>query len=98
MEQLIRTHIETYVPENSYTKLEIQCRTTFCELKMEGRDAESLDLVDKIAQEIAYQAWSDMVPWSHGGGSDSRSWHTHHEWRRISDEAERRFLLGPHQR
>ena len=38
MEQLIRQHLESHVPADKYKILQLECRTTFCELRMEGSD------------------------------------------------------------
>lgn len=93
MEQLIRQHLESHVPADKYTKLQLECRTTFCELSMEGTDKEGLALVEKVANDIPNQPWSDIAQKGGGGGSAGDQWHLEREWYRPTTESERRMWL-----
>jgi hypothetical protein len=92
MEMLIRQHVESQIASDEYTKLEIQCRTTFCELSIEGKEQEAQDRVSRVLQEVERQSWSDIVQWGSGGGSDQNGWHLHQEWHRPTGD-EREFLF-----
>lgn len=93
MEQLIRQHLESHVPADKYTILQLECRTTFCELRMEGTDKEGQALAEKAASDIPNQAWSDIARKGGGGGSTGDKWHAEYEWYRPTTESERRMWL-----
>lgn len=94
MESLIRQHMEANVPRDQYTKLQIDCRTTFCELRMEGTVPAGQDLADRIAKEIVKQPWSDIASKGAGGGSSGDEWHISYEWFRPRTDEERRLWLN----
>jgi hypothetical protein len=93
MEQLMRQHIEMHVPADQYTKVKIECRTTFCELRMEGKKADSRELADTILQQIQFQDWSDIVQQEAGTGSSEEGWHLDYNWLRLRTETDRRRWL-----
>lgn len=82
MEQLIRQHLESHVPADKYKILQLECRTTFCELRMEGTDKEGQALAEKVANDIPNQPWSDIARKGGGGGSNGDNWHAEYEWYR----------------
>jgi hypothetical protein len=90
-EELVRYHIESQMSPDQYKKLQIDCRTTFCEVTMEGVGEESRVLANKVAQEIAKQPWSEMVYRGSGGSSIGDDWTFKHEWFRPTTESERRL-------
>lgn len=90
MEQLMRQHIEMHMPADKYTKLRVECRTTFCELRMEGASADGQNLADQIVQQIQHQDWSDVVQKGSGGGSDGAAWYVDYDWFRPGTDEERR--------
>jgi hypothetical protein len=100
MEQLMRQHIEMHLPADKYTKLQLECRTTFCILRMEGKGADARELADKVVQQIQHQDWSDIAQKGSGGGSEGEAWHIHYDWFRPRTESERRgwFWNRPLQR
>lgn len=91
MEQLMRQHIEMHLPADKYTELQVECRTTFCELRMEGASVDGQDLADQVAREIQHQDWSDVVQGMSGGGSDAGKWYVDYEWFRPRTDEERRI-------
>lgn len=93
MEQLIRQHLESHVPADQYKILQLECRTTFCELRMEGTAKEGLALVEKVANDIPNQPWSDIAQKGGGSGSAGDQWHLEREWYRPTTESERRMWL-----
>lgn len=93
-EMLIRQHIESQLPADRYSKLHIECRTTFCELRMTGTGTESRNIADRLAREIARQPWSDIAQKGGGGGSNGEDWHIEYEWYRPRTESERKMWLG----
>lgn len=94
MEQLIRQHLESHVPADNYTKLQLECRTTFCELRMEGGTGkEGMALVEQVANDIPNQPWSDIAQKGGGSGSAGDQWHLEREWYRPMTESERRMWL-----
>jgi hypothetical protein len=90
MEQLMRQHIEMHLPADKYTTLRVECRTTFCELRMEGASADGRELAEQVVQQIQHQPWSDIAQKGNGGGSSGESWHLHYDWIRPRTESERR--------
>jgi hypothetical protein len=90
MEQLMKQHIEMHLPADQYTKLQIECRTTFCELRMEGKSTDGRELAEKIVQQIQFQDWSDIAQKGNGGGSEGESWYIHYDWFRPRTERDRR--------
>ncbi len=92
MEMLIHQHVDSQIPADQYTNLQIQCRTTFCELSVRGSGQEAQDRVAKVLQEVEWQPWSDVVAWGRASGSDARGWNLHYEWYRPNDD-EREFLF-----
>ena len=92
MEMLIHQHVESQIPADQYTNLQIQCRTTFCELSVRGSGQEARDRVAKVLQEVERQPWSDVVSWGHSSGLDARGWDLRFEWHRPNDD-EREFLF-----
>jgi hypothetical protein len=90
MEQLIRQHVEMHLPADKYTKLQIECRTTSCALRMQGTGADCKDVAEKIVQQIQQQEWSDIALRGSGGGSDSETWYIEYDWFRPRTESERR--------
>jgi hypothetical protein len=90
MEMLIRQHMESQLSADQYSKLDIQCRTTFCEMKMTGSGTEGLNSADRVAKEIARQPWSDIARKGGGSGSDGNGWHLEYEWYRPRTESERK--------
>jgi hypothetical protein len=93
MEQLIRQHLESHIPADKYKILQLECRTTFCELRMEGTDKEGLALVEKVANDIPNQPWSDIAQKGGGSGSAGDQWHLERDWYRPTTESERRMWL-----
>jgi hypothetical protein len=93
MEQLIRQHLESHVPADKYKILQLECRTTFCELRMEGTDKEGQAIAEKVANDIPNQPWSDIARKGGGGGSTGDKWHAEYEWYRPTTESERRMWL-----
>jgi hypothetical protein len=90
MEQLIRQHIEMHLPADKYTKLLVECRTTFCELRMEGSSTDGGELAEKVVQQIQHQEWSDIAQKGSGGGSNGETWYVEYDWFRPRSESERR--------
>jgi hypothetical protein len=90
MEQLIRQHVEMHLPADKYTKLQIECRTTFCALRMQGTSADGKDAAEKVVQQIQQQEWSDVAQRGSGGGSDGETWYIEYDWFRPRTESERR--------
>lgn len=93
-EMLIRQHIESHLPADRYTTLQIECRTTFCQLKMTGTGPEGRDIADQLAREIARQPWSDIAQKGAGGGSNGDAWHIDYEWYRPRTDSERKLWFG----
>jgi hypothetical protein len=94
MEQLIQQHVQSLVPADQYSKLTIECRTTFCELKMESTTDAGIELADKAARTIPNQAWSDIAPKGSSRGADGKgTFHMRYEWYRPRTEAERRMFF-----
>jgi len=92
MEALMRQHIESNMSIRQYSKLQVECRTTFCLLRMEGVDEEARELANKLAQDIANQSWSEsIVHRGSGGDSTGEIWRIRHEWFRPMTETERRL-------
>jgi hypothetical protein len=91
MEQLMRQHVQSNVPADQYTKLQIECRSTFCELNMEGTGEEGRAFADKAASDITNEPWSDVTLKGQGGGSDGVTWKIQYEFYRPQTEAERRL-------
>lgn len=89
----MRQHVEANVPADEYTKLQIECRTTFCELKMAGTRAEGRTLADQVASDVALQPWSDVALNGSGGSSDGANWTIEYEFYRPRTESERRLRL-----
>lgn len=92
-EMLIRQHIESQLPADRYSKLHIECRTTFCELRMTGTGTEAREIADRLVKEIVRQPWSDIVHKGGGGGSNGEDWHIESEWYRPRTESERKLWL-----
>lgn len=90
-EQLVLYHVESQMSSDRYKTLHIDCRTTYCEMRMEGVGEESRELANKLAQEIARQPWSEMVYKGGGGSSIGDEWSIRHDWFRPRTEAERRL-------
>lgn len=97
MEQLLRQHMESGLAANQYTKLRIDCRTTFCEMRIEGVGDKNQKLAAQLAQEVAKQSWSDMIDRGHTTTANGNTWSTSHEWFRPTTEAERRLWTTPRQ-
>jgi hypothetical protein len=90
MEQLIRQHIEMHLPADTYTKLSVECHTSFCELRLESTGMDGKELADKVVQQIQHQQWSDIVQRRSGGGVDGETWYVEYDWFRPRTETERR--------
>jgi hypothetical protein len=91
MEQLMRQHVEMYLPADKYTKLQLECRTTFCTLRMEGKSADAREMAEKVVQQIQHQDWSDIAQKGNGSGWEGESWYIQYNWFRPRTEAERRM-------
>lgn len=87
----MRQHIEMHLPADKYTTLQIECRTTFCELRMEGARTEGKDLAEKVVQQIQFQDWSDIAQKGSGGGLEGETWYIEYSWFRPRTESERRI-------
>ena len=74
MEQLLRQHMTTELAKHPVERLDIACKTTFCELKASGRTAESQDAFQRLAQEIAAEPWADMEAAGGGSSGDGIRW------------------------
>ena len=98
MEQLIRQHTEMHLPADKYTKLQVECRTTFCEMRLEGPNLDDQTVAAEVLHQIPQQVWSDVVQKGYGSGSDGRAWYIEYEWFRPRTEAERRLHFGDRQR
>jgi hypothetical protein len=92
-EQLIRQHVEANLPADQYSVLKVECRTTYCELRLEGTSQEGRDLAEKVGLSIPSQPWSDIAQGGQSGGSDGTKWHMEFEWFRPTSESERRQWL-----
>ncbi|MGH7179421.1 MAG: hypothetical protein ACREJC_18740 [Tepidisphaeraceae bacterium] len=88
----MRQHIEMHLPVDKYTKLRVECRTTFCELRMEGTSTDGKELTDKVVQQIQQQEWSDIAEKKRSGsGSNGETWFIRYDWFRSRTESERRM-------
>jgi hypothetical protein len=67
-EQLIRQYLVAQVVKHPVERLEITCKTSYCQIKASGRGTESFLALQKAAQEVASEPWSDLRS-SGGGGS-----------------------------
>lgn len=91
MEMLIRQHVESNLTRKQYSQLDIQCRTTFCELKIKGPNPADLEPVHQLVQDIANQPWAGSLVNRGGGTSGGETWDVTQEWFRPRTEAEMRM-------
>jgi hypothetical protein len=98
MEQLMRQHIEMQLSADKYRKLRLECRTTFCELRMEGTSADGQELAHDVLRQIQHQDWSDVVQKGSGGGSDSETWYVEYDWFRPRTDSERQLWMSTRER
>jgi hypothetical protein len=69
MEQLLRQYLVEHTAKHPPDKLEITCRTTFCELKATGRtEAFALEF-QKASQEVGSEPWGNLRNGEGGGGT-----------------------------
>jgi hypothetical protein len=68
-EQLLRQYIVAHTAKHPADKLEITCRTSFCEIKATGRTEEFIADFQKAAQEVASEPWSTVRDGEAGGGT-----------------------------
>jgi hypothetical protein len=69
MEQLLRQYIVEHTAQHPADKLEITCRTSFCEITATGRTEEFALAFQKAAQEVAMEPWSGLRNGESGGGT-----------------------------
>jgi hypothetical protein len=74
MEQLLRQHIIGQLVKHPLDRLEINCKTTFCQLKATGRTKESQAAFQKVSQEVAAEPWADLRVGEGGSGSYGDIW------------------------
>jgi hypothetical protein len=94
-EQLIQQHVEMNMSPAQYNKLRIECRTTFCEMRIEGVGGENKALASEIAQGIAQQPWHDMLPRSGSVYDTAAGWQVIQEWVRPKTGAENKRSPKP---
>jgi hypothetical protein len=99
MEMLIRQHVESILTHKQYSQLDIECHTTFCELKLAGTGSANMQLAQKIAQEIAQEPWGNSIVnrGSSANGRGGDAWEVTQEWFRPRTEAELRMWRGAKQ-
>jgi len=68
-EQLLRQYILAHTAKHPADKLEIICRTSFCEIKATGRTLEFVEDFRKASQEVAAEPWSTLRNGEGGGGT-----------------------------
>jgi hypothetical protein len=59
-EQLIRQYLVAHTAKHPVEKLDVSCKTTFCQIKASGRGTESFLALQRAAQQVASEPWSDM--------------------------------------
>jgi len=94
MEMLIRQHVESSLARKQYSQMTLQCRTTFCELKIEGAGGEeNLKLAQAFVQEIANEPWAESLvnKGISGTGRGGDTWEVRQEWFRPRTETELRL-------
>jgi hypothetical protein len=74
MEQLLRQHLTAKLAKHPVERLDIACKTTFCEIKASGPIGESHEAFQRVSQEIASEPWADMENGGGGSGSDGIRW------------------------
>lgn len=74
MEQLLRQHIIGQLVKHPPDRLEINCKTTFCQIKATGRTKESQAAFQKVSQEVAAEPWADLRVGEGGSGSYGDIW------------------------
>ena len=95
MEQLLQQHIESHMTTAQYNKLRVECRTTFCEMRIEGVGVENKALASELAQGIAQQPWHDMIPRSGSIYETTAGWQVLQEWVRHQPAAENKRSPKP---
>lgn len=68
-EQLLRQYLMEHTAKHPADRLEITCKTSFCELIATGRTEEFALAFQKAAQEVASEPWSDLRNGEAGGGT-----------------------------
>lgn len=74
MEQLLRQHITAQLVKHPVATLEIACRARFCTIKASGKTLDSQLAFQKVSQEAAQEAWSDLLNSGYSGGSIGDDW------------------------
>ena len=74
MEQLLRQHLTAKLAKHPVERLDIACKTTFCEIKASGPIGESHEAFQRVSQEIASEPWADMESGGGGSSSDGIRW------------------------
>lgn len=70
-EQLLRQHIVGLLVKHPADQLDINCKTTFCQIKASGHTRESLEALQKATQDAAAQPWAENLWLAGAGGSSS---------------------------
>jgi hypothetical protein len=74
MEQLLRLHLTAKLAKHPVERLDIACKTTFCEIKASGPMGESHEAFQKVSQELASEPWADLETGGGGSSSDGIRW------------------------
>lgn len=74
MEQLLRQHIVGQLVKHPLDRLDINCKTTFCQIKASGKTKESQAIFQKVSQEVAAEPWAELRTGEAGSSGYGDSW------------------------
>jgi hypothetical protein len=74
LEPLLRQHIMSRTGKHPPTKLDIVCKTTFCQIKAGGETEESQRLFQQVSQEAAAEPWANLRNGEAGSSGYGNRW------------------------
>jgi hypothetical protein len=74
MEQLLRMHFATQLTKHPVEQLEIVCRTSFCQIKAQGKSNDALIALQKATDAVEREPWADLGSGQGGSSGYGDHW------------------------
>lgn len=76
MEQLLRMHLMAQLTKHPPEQLDIDCRTTICQVKAKGRSNDALLALQRAMMAVDSEPWANLRNGQHGYSGSGDSWTT----------------------